>query len=131
MQNPPVTQTDNSVPNTSGQGVSVSVPAEIQGWNWGAFLLTWIWGIGNQVWIALLALIPVPLVSLAVMIILGMKGNEWAWQYKKWDSVDHFRRIQHTWMVWGIISLIAPVVLVIGLILITVGIFGYYGYIKL
>lgn len=131
MQNSTVTQTDNAVPNTSGQGVSVSVPPEIQGWNWGAFLLTWIWGIGNQVWIALLALIPVPLVSVAVMIILGIKGNEWAWQYKKWDSVDHFRRSQHTWMVWGIISLIAPLVLVIGLILITVGIFGYYGYIKL
>src|SRR6202040_3092399 len=34
------------------------IPAEIKRWNWGAFLLNWIWGIGNQTYIALLALIP-------------------------------------------------------------------------
>jgi hypothetical protein len=35
-----------------------AIPAEIRLWNWGAFLLNWIWGIGNQTYIALLALIP-------------------------------------------------------------------------
>src|SRR6516162_11951094 len=35
-----------------------AIPAEIKRWNWGAFLLNWIWGIGNQTYIALLALIP-------------------------------------------------------------------------
>jgi hypothetical protein len=35
-----------------------TIPAEINRWNWGAFLLNWIWGIGNQTYIALLALIP-------------------------------------------------------------------------
>jgi len=24
------------------------VPAEIDRWNWGAFLLNWVWGIGNN-----------------------------------------------------------------------------------
>ena len=43
--------------NTSGQGSSAVVPKEVHGWNWGAFLLNWIWGIGNNVWLALLALI--------------------------------------------------------------------------
>ena len=35
-----------------------AIPAEIKRWNWGAFLLNWIWGIGNQTYIALLALVP-------------------------------------------------------------------------
>jgi hypothetical protein len=116
--------------NTSGQGSSATVPPELQGWNWGAFLLTWIWGIGNRVWLALLALIPIPIVGLAVAILLGVKGNEWAWQLKKWDNIEHFRRTQRIWLYWGIASLIAPLVLIIGIILIIVGILGYYDYIK-
>jgi hypothetical protein len=40
--------------NTSGQGVGAVVPPEIDCWNWGAFLLNWIWGIGNNTFIALL-----------------------------------------------------------------------------
>ncbi|MBS7532015.1 DUF2628 domain-containing protein [Hazenella sp. IB182353] len=34
------------------------VPVEVQGWNWGAFFFTWIWGITHGVWISLLTLIP-------------------------------------------------------------------------
>ena len=37
---------------------SKAIPAEIRRWNWGAFLFNWIWGIGDQTYIALLALIP-------------------------------------------------------------------------
>ncbi len=92
--------------------------------------MTWIWGIGNKVWLALLALIPIPIAGLAVAIVLGVKGNEWAWQSKKWDSIEQFRRTQRTWMYWGIASLLAPLVLIIGIILIIVGILGYYDYIK-
>ena len=33
--------------NTSGYGSLASMPPEIRHWNWGAFFLTWIWGIGN------------------------------------------------------------------------------------
>lgn len=40
--------------NTSGQGVAAVVPPELDRWNWGAFLLNWIWGIGNNTFIALL-----------------------------------------------------------------------------
>jgi hypothetical protein len=116
--------------NSSGQGSSAKMPAELQGWNWGAFLLTWAWGIGNKVWLSLLGLIPLPFVGLAVAILLGLKGNEWAWQYKKWDSVEHFRRTQRFWMFWGIASLIAPFVFILGITLIIVGLLGYYGYIK-
>lgn len=116
--------------NTSGQGYSAPVPPEIEGWNWGAFLLTWIWGIGNKVYWALLALLPVPFVGLAVAILLGIKGNDWAWQLKRWESVERFRRTQRIWMYWGIASLLAPFGLIIAIGMIIVGILGYYGYIK-
>ena len=35
-----------------------TIPAEIDRWNWGAFLLNWIWGIGNNTYIALLTFVP-------------------------------------------------------------------------
>jgi len=87
--------------NTSGQGSLAVIPREIGGWNWGAFLLNWIWAIGNSVWIGLLGLIP--LVSFVMSFVLGAMGNEWAWRYKRWDSVEHFKRTQRTWTKWGII----------------------------
>lgn len=87
--------------NTSGQGSSAVIPQEIRGWNWGAFLLNWIWGVSNSVWIALLALIPY--VGFVMSIVLGVKGNKWAWQRKKWDSVEHFKRTQRTWAKWGLV----------------------------
>jgi len=117
--------------NTSGQGfLEGEVPDEIKEWNWGAFFLTWIWGIGNKVWVALAGLAPIPFAGLAVGIVLGIKGNEWAWQCKKWDSIEQFRHRQRIWMYWGIAALIAPFVFILGWILIIVGLLGYYGYIK-
>ena len=95
---------DSTTENTSGQGSTAVVPREIQGWNWGAFLLTWIWGLGNNVLLALLTLVPV--VGLVMWIVLGVKGSEWAWQQKRWDSVEHFRRVQRTWAKWGVIVLL-------------------------
>lgn len=73
----------------------LDVPPEARRWNWGAFFLTWIWGIGNNVLIAFL--VWVPLLNLVMPIILGIKGGEWAWQKKRWDSVEHFQSVQRTW----------------------------------
>jgi hypothetical protein len=100
---------NSTTENTSGQGSNAVVPREIQGWNWGAFLLTWIWGLGNNVLLALLTL--VPFVGLVMWIVLGVKGSEWAWQQKRWDNVEHFRRVQRTWAKWGVIVLLASCVL--------------------
>jgi hypothetical protein len=116
--------------NASGQGfLTGDVPPEIKEWNWGAFFLTWIWGIGNRVWLALIALVPFPLVGIAMMVLLGIKGNEWAWQSKKWDSVEQFRHRQRIWMYWGIAAFLAPFVFILGWILIIIGLLGYFGYI--
>jgi hypothetical protein len=89
-----------------------AVPAEVKRWNWGAFLLTWIWGIGNQVWIALIALIPI--VGLIMMFVLGAKGNEWAWEKRRWDSVESFHSTQRKWAIAGLI--VYGVFILIGII---------------
>jgi hypothetical protein len=96
--------------NTSGQGSSAMVPAEVRGgWNWGAFWLSWIWSIGNQVWIGLLA--SVPCIQLIMMFVLAVKGNEWAWQYRRWESVEQFKKVQGTWAMWGWIILAIYIVM--------------------
>jgi hypothetical protein len=78
------------------------LPPGVDRWNWGAFFLNWIWGLGNNTFIALLAL--VPLVGFVVMFVLGAKGSEWAWRNKHWESVEHFRRVQRNWAVAGLIA---------------------------
>ncbi|MBK8286666.1 MAG: hypothetical protein IPK97_18395 [Ahniella sp.] len=93
--------------NTSGQGAAAAVPAEIDRWNWGAFLLHWVWGIGNNTFIALLAF--VPLVNLIIPFVLGARGSAWAWRNKRWDSVEEFRRVQRAWAKWAVILYLAMV----------------------
>jgi Cytochrome oxidase complex assembly protein 1 len=88
------------VENNSGLGKSAAVPAELDYWNWGAFLLSWIWGIGNNTFIAFLMF--VPLVNLVMLIVLGVKGNAWAWRNKQWRDIDHFKRVQRKWAIWGV-----------------------------
>ena len=95
--------------NTSGQGKDAVIPEEIRGWNWGAFLMNWIWGIGNKVWIALLCFIP--FVNWVMPFVLGAKGNKWAWQSKTWNSIEHFKKTQRTWKRWGVALLCVSLVI--------------------
>lgn len=99
--------------NTSGQGETAVVPPEIRGWNWGAFLLNWIWGIGNNTYIALLMFIP--LVNIVMAFVLGAKGNEWAWRNRTWQDVTHFKSTQRKWAQWGlaIVVLLVPLCIAI------------------
>jgi len=76
------------------------IPDGIKGWSWGAFLFNWVWGIFNGTWIALLTLIP--FIGFIMAIVLGIKGREWAWKNKKWESVGHFQRVQRLWSVWAL-----------------------------
>ncbi|OGS72799.1 MAG: hypothetical protein A2063_08015 [Gallionellales bacterium GWA2_60_142] len=95
--------------NTSGQGKGAILPEEAKGLAWGAFLMTWIWGIFNRTWLSLLTF--VPFVGLVVWVMLLFKGREWAWQNKQWDSVEHFNRVQRQWAKAGVILLCIPLVL--------------------
>ena len=88
-----------SAENTSGMGKGYAIPEGVKGWSWGAFLLNWIWAVGNKTWIGLLCWIPY--VGFIMVFVLGFKGREWAWQNKEWDDVEHFNRVQRRWSVWG------------------------------
>jgi len=88
------------------------IPAEIDRWNWGAFLLNWIWGSETT------PSSRCPFVGILIMpFVLGAKGSAWAWRNGRWNSVAHFKRVQRLWAIWG-------AVIWIGCILFFGGLFG-------
>lgn len=96
--------------NTSGRGKGAVVPDEVKDkFNWGAFLLSWIWGLFHKSYIALitflLAFVPFigPILILAFNIWYGINGNTIAWQNKKYESVEKFHENQKKWATAGII----------------------------
>lgn len=91
-----------------------TVPAEIDRWNWGAFLLNWIWGIGNNTFIALLTLIPF-FGTFIMPFVLGAKGSKWAWRNGRWESLEHFKRVQRLWAIWGAVIWVSVILLYAGL----------------
>lgn len=88
---------------------------KLKKFNWGAFLLTWIWGLGNKTYISLLVF-PILILSLipiigwalpiAFSIWLGIKGNELAWNNKEWENIEHFDKIQRRWAIFGLIIIL-------------------------
>ncbi|QIZ70546.1 serine/threonine protein kinase [Oxynema aestuarii] len=94
-----------AIANTSGQGgifdPNVPVPEEILGWNWGAFLMANWWPLTNRVWFGLLSWMPFPFGSI-VNVLLGYKGNEWAWKSRRWRSIEQFKSHQRGWTIAGI-----------------------------
>jgi hypothetical protein len=96
----------------SGKGAASEFPSEAQGFNWGALWLTFIWGLFNRVWISLVVFVPI--VGAIWFIILGVKGNEWAWRAKQWPSVEHFHRIQKKWAIAGWVLFALSSILMLG-----------------
>ena len=90
---------------------------QVKGWSWGAFLLNWIWAIGNKTWIGLLALIPG--VGFMVAIVLGIKGREWAWRNRQWQSLEQFNQVQKKWSFWAVVTYLALVWLAVLIYVIT------------
>lgn len=86
---------------TTLAGRDAPLPEGVKGWSWGAFLLNWIWGPFNGTWIALLCL--VPYVGFVMAFVVGFKGREWAWKNKRWDSLEHFNRVQRLWSIWALV----------------------------
>jgi hypothetical protein len=64
--------------------------------------------------ISLLCLIPV--FAIVWAFVLGVKGREWAWRNKKWDSVEHFKNTQRPWDIAGIVIFAIGVVAWIAII---------------
>lgn len=105
-----------------GKITSSKPKSDLIKFNWGAFWGTWIWGLWNKVYIALLVL---PLLFTAggwfiFMLICGMKGNEWAYP-KKTESLENFHNSQSIQAI--LFAFLAPVITVLcgGIIILSSG----------
>jgi len=76
--------------------VPAQLSAEFERWNWGAFGLSWIWGIGNRTPAAWFVLVPFA-GWFGMPFLLGLKGNEWAWRNGNWPDLETFRTAQRLW----------------------------------
>ena len=99
------------------------------GWNWGAFLLSGLWGLFNgSAWaffvLLLLSWIPVAgaIIDLIVCIVLGVNGSKWAWEKKSWENAEHFNQVQHKWAVAGAIVFVLSLVIGVIVALVSIGI---------
>ena len=85
-------------------------PKTISGFNWGACLLTPVWGFCNNMalvsvaWIVF-AIIPVIgiILTSVLSIFAGVKGNEWVWENNEWKNVDEMHYVQKKWAIAGVI----------------------------
>ena len=93
---------------------SEQLPEELRCFNWGAFLLNWIWGIMHKKYITLLyfAACIVPIVGpLLISIWFGVKGNEWAWKSQNWESIIAFNESQQKWVrLWFLLFTISIII---------------------
>jgi hypothetical protein len=83
-------------------------------WNWGAFLCGFVWSYANRVPIGLLSLIPI--LGLPVLLVLGVKGSEWAWKNNPWQSVKQFQKVQKSWAIAGLVFWGTLLIILFGLI---------------
>ena len=109
--------------------METKIPENIKSkFNWGAFFLHWMWGLGNKSYATLLIfllyiLFMIPYVNLFAMMLtlpvsiyFGIKGNEWAWNNNHWDSEEHFDEVQKNWAIAGLIlSIISMLFLVLAI----------------
>ena len=74
------------------------------GFNVGALLFGWVWGVANGVKKSLWTLVPV--VNVVYIFILAAKGNEWAVESRNWRSAEEFKSFQSQWVKWAIMVFI-------------------------
>lgn len=98
-----------------------NMPSELNEFNWGAFLLTFIWGFKHKAWITLLGLpliwfqLPLGLNWILYTILqfyCGFKGNMWAYQVDWWMTPKDFRKTQAIWAICAItLNILIPIIL--------------------
>ena len=73
-------------------------------WNWGAFGLTWIWGMKNNVPLMLLGAIPG--INLVISVIGGLYGYQWLWEKGSYQTIEEMKQGEKLWNVLGIVNAI-------------------------
>lgn len=89
-------------------------PEELKRFNWGAFLLNWIWGLMHKQYITLLYFLAcfIPVIGpFAISLWFGFAGNKWAWESKQWNSVEEFNEVQRNWVrLWFVLMILATII---------------------
>jgi hypothetical protein len=98
------TPAHDSFSEGSGRRTGSKNPAFSGKWNWGAFLFQWLWlmfhgkvGLG----FVFLVITFVPFANLCVPFYFGMKGNDLAYDGRRFPSVSQYIAIQNAWRNWG------------------------------
>lgn len=85
---------------------------EINCWNWGAFFWNWIWLIPiNPTFAIIMCFANMFTCGLSTIILafyLGIKGNEMAWERKKYRNIEEFQEEQKKWTLTGWICVFIP-----------------------
>ena len=110
-------------PLPSGNDPAALDIARREGWNWGGFLVPYLWLIGHgQVSWGMVLLVSslVPFLSFLhlfayplIALTLGFRGYEMAWRHQPYHSLDQMRESERTWGVWGLLSVVAFVAVMV------------------
>jgi hypothetical protein len=107
--------TDGDTRNTSGTGKSAELPPQARGWNFAGFVPFGLFAFSHQ--LPLLGVLGVfamwmgPLYYILGFII-GFKGKEWAWQYRKFSSVQQYEKTIEAWNKAGVACLLLSFLIV-------------------
>jgi hypothetical protein len=103
-------------PLPSGNDPSQLEAARNLGWNWGGFLLPYLWLIGHgrlSTGLLLILTTTVPFVCLLHFLIypvtaiyLGLNGYEVSWRYRTAHSIEQLRDGEREWIIWGVVCIL-------------------------
>ena len=106
---PPSVPQPASLP--SGNAPQLLADARHLGWNWGGFLIPYVWLIGHgRLTLGFLLLLSacVPFFGLAHLVFypaaalyLGFNGYELAWREQPYHSIGQLEERERAWMLWG------------------------------
>jgi serine/threonine protein kinase len=122
IADPWATNPSGSFANPQPNQLGHPLPPELDRWNWGAAMLPGLWSINNRVWIGLIAwtcLLTCGISWVVIAILLGARGNQWAWRSRSWQSVEAFKANQRAWstagiVVWGIYAALLTLLVTVG-----------------
>lgn len=101
------------------------------GFNLGAFVLTWIWGLNHKAYWTLLVFLLFPLgllfnsimgstaigvmlpIHLVVRVALALYGNTVAWNSGRFTTIEDFKSCQRAWAFWGLFLLLIYILFIV------------------
>ena len=92
-------------------------------WNWGAFMLNWVFGFANKAWLCFLCF--VPLLHIVWIFVCGARAERWAWESGMFENGAAFRTTMRTWNRAGLLLFIVTIVVVVLYAVLGAAVFGF------